>query len=595
MQANCLMGEKNTQKKNIIEEYYSNLYENWEQIAIIYRASEILFRDLEILSNRLAEKIKEYEGGRIGVLAERSPFFLISILAIFKINAVYVPLIPSMPDNRLENMIQQAEVRAILAEEQFSDKVQKLKMKCSSVLFTYLYNFEDDRKNIISVSEKMPEVKGCEYNNIIHEDNGAYILFTSGSSGTPKGVMVKHKGMMNMLNSAYDIWKLCKDDIIVGMTQFGFDMSIPELMLPLAKGIRLLLLDDECCNNPKKALNQIKLHRATVFQTTPSRFKQLITVPKSYRMLASIRRLLLGGEIIDKSIVKYVKQKMQCKFYNTYGLTETSVFSTVKEINDEVTVGTPIYNTEIYIVDEELRVLPENEKGEICIGGAGLGKYLEQGYNEQRLVRIHPDFQEVYLTGDFGYIYQNELYYIGRSDNQIKINGYRIEIQEIVNCILESELVFDALILSNYYAENSIELVAYIIPKMDYKEEKLQQYLKLHIPTYMIPHKFVCVPEYPLNSNGKIDYTELRKNDKSNKEIDYKGYTELEIQLIRIWETVLNVKVDICDNFFDLGGDSLKYYMMLSMVLESLNCELFDVPMYEVTTIEKMARIIQKL
>lgn len=380
MFVNCLTGECNKQDSTIIEEYYTILHENSEKTAVLYNGIEISFHDLEVLSNQLVERIKECEGMRIGVMAERTPFFLVSILAIFKINAVYVPLIPSLPNNRMENMIQQAEVKVILAQAQFVNKVQELKSKCSSVLYTYLDNFDYSRADVMSSLRNMSEDGMYDYNKN-SEDNGAYILFTSGSSGIPKGVMIRQKGMMNMLKSAYDIWDLCKEDVIVGMTQFGFDMSIPELMLPLVKGIKLLLLDDECCSNPKKVLEQIKMHRATVMQTTPSRFRQLITVPECYWMLASVDRLLLGGEIIDKTIVKYVKQNMDCKFYNTYGLTETSVFSTVKEIIDEVSVGTPIYNTEIFIVDEELKVLPENEKGEICISGAGLGKYLEQSYN----------------------------------------------------------------------------------------------------------------------------------------------------------------------------------------------------------------------
>lgn len=299
---NYLCGKKIEHSYDIIIKFYDILKKDPYKIAIEYNNEQITFYDLEIQSNRLAQLIQKYKGDMIGVLIDRSPFVMVAILAIYKINAVYVPLLPTLPKERIRSMIEQTEMAVIISEEKYYEKVLNLTSLCKSVKFCFFRDLEQylSEDNIDAIEPTIccklqyENVSSTyKYQKAYGKDN-AYVMFTSGTTGEPKGVLIHHRSVINLIESLFEICQFCQEDTIIGITQFCFDISMAELLIPLVKGVKLLLLDDITCKNPVKILSAICKSKATILHTTPSRFKQLIVVPSCYKLLDSIRLLLLG-------------------------------------------------------------------------------------------------------------------------------------------------------------------------------------------------------------------------------------------------------------------------------------------------------------
>ena len=332
-------------------------------------------------------------------------------------------------------------------------------------------------------------------------------------------------------------------------------------------------------------------------QVTPSRFKQLVMISNAPEYLKSVKTLLLGGEPLDEFCVNYVKSNMNCNLYNVYGPTETTVWSTYQKIDNlYITIGQPIDNTEIYILNDKNKIEQNGNEGEILITGIGLARgYINNPVlTEEKFVdKLLPDGRRVYRTGDLGkFDDKGNLIFLGRADRQVKINGNRIEIDEVENIIKRHSKVKDAIVVD---MENSIGrkyLVVYYVAEGSLDKTQLREYLKELIPSYMIPSYMIALDTLPLNASGKIDRKKLPSLTENERRIAYTNPgDQIEKELLEIWKQVLGKEnIESNENFFEIGGDSFDIMQMLSLVYLKFDVEILWEDIANDCTIEHLAR-----
>ncbi|WP_173965704.1 non-ribosomal peptide synthetase, partial [Flavobacterium collinsii] len=391
----------------------------------------------------------------------------------------------------------------------------------------------------------------------------AYVIYTSGSTGKPKGVMIEHSSLVNYL--LYSIEYYAVDDNCFSFPLFSslsFDLTQTSIYLTLLTGGQLHIYQD---NNVEDVLNNIVVNDSiTSIKLTPAHLSFFKGLDGS-----NLKRFIIGGEQLTHSDLNNLdKLNPLVKLFNEYGPTESTIGCSVLEITNyrlikNINIGSPISNTSIYIINEELQLLPMGIVGELCVSGAGVAR----GYlNQEELTRekfIENPFKEgdrIYKTGDLArWLPDGNLEFIGRKDNQVKIRGYRIELGEIENVLSSVRGISQCCVLAKEDSNDNKRLVGYVVVEGKLDRAALQEQLKLSLPEYMIPMIWVELEEMPLTSNGKLDRKALPDPDSSD--LSTKEYvaprTETEQQLVQIWENLLGVeKVGVHDNFFELGGHS---------------------------------------
>ncbi|MGM0508286.1 MAG: SDR family oxidoreductase [Fusobacteriota bacterium] len=382
----------------------------------------------------------------------------------------------------------------------------------------------------------------------------------------------------------YTLYLLCKK------VCYSFDIFVLESLLPLSKGLKIVLADEEEQMNPKKLKKLILKERINMMQTTPSRFQMLVQEDDINRYFESLSEIMVGGEAFPKSLLKRLQNVSNAKIYNMYGPTETTVWSTISDLtnSDRIDIGNPIANTKILILDENKKLQPIGIPGEIFISG----ECLSQGYlgkkamtDERFLGNPFIEGTKMYRTGDIGQWHSDgKLTCLGRIDNQIKIRGFRIELEEIENDILNYEKVNKTAVVAREDKKGNKYLVAYFNSDKILSTSKIREFLNQKLPDYMIPSYFIQLDDLPMTPNGKIDRKALPEVDEF--EISVGIYEEpdnqIEEDIINVWESILEVKnIGRTTNFFDIGGDSLKAIRVaveLQKNYEMKIADLFDYP-----------------
>jgi acyl-coenzyme A synthetase/AMP-(fatty) acid ligase len=383
---------------------------------------------------------------------------------------------------------------------------------------------------------------------------------------------------------------------ILGVSNLCFDISVLELLLPVVKGGTLVFLNENEANNPFQILQCIMRFQPSVMQLTPSRFRQLISIPAAYMYMNKITTLLLGGEVLDRNIAEYILKNLECSLYNLYGPTETTIWSTIKHVTSTyITVGKPIFNTNIMIKCNAMN--SEDEMGEICIGGVGVSQYIDYSTPCRGIYQIGDNgLNGFYRTGDLGYLNNDrEIVFCGRISEPIKLNGYRISVNEIENAIHKTGLVNAVGVVIRTKGTREY-LQAYIVPGNGYEETIVRNALHMMLPAYMIPSIFSIIYQMPLNKNGKMDRTKLEEEVNMGKETHLAIYeSSLETRICMLWETVLGVnQFNHSVSFFDLGGDSLAFFELLELILETEDVDLTTLPLESIITLDKMISQIRE-
>jgi len=530
-----------------------------DKTAIKHRNSIINYKDLNEKANQFAHYLIEnqvHPGDIIAVAVDRSIELLISLLGIMKTRAVYVPIDPEYPIKRIEYMLEDSAAKVLISSEKYKSQFAKEGIK--EIILEEIY------PELIKYPAHEPavEVKGTDL---------AYVIYTSGSTGIPKGIAIEHHSLCNFLISMQKEPGISVNDKIIAITTISFDPSVLELYLPLISGAELLIADPEIAKDTRVLLDLIRTEKVSIMQATPSTWRMMLQSKWEERLDL---KALCGGEALSKDLAKALLSRCT-SLWNMYGPTETTVWASVKQIKDikaTISIGHPVANSQIYILDQHLRPVPAGRIGEICIGGTGLARaYL----NKPELTAksfvpnpISPElYSRIYRSGDLGkYLDNGELQCLGRIDNQVKIRGYRVELGAIEEVLNLQEMVKESLVIAREDRPGDQRLVAYIIPKTEDNNLHTRQIaswkqgIKELLPAYMIPGDFVILSKFPLLPNGKINRKLLPKPNESllNNKNQALPETETELLIAEIWKDVLVIEsIGIHDDFFDLGGHSL--------------------------------------
>lgn len=437
----------------------------------------------------IIQRIKSNGISVVGILSDRNAELLYFIQALFDNSIAFVTIDPLFPQERIQYIIRDSGVKTIITQEKYKNQL----LDVGTITF-------DDTQDY------PPKY----YYNYVENDT-AYILYTSGSTGTPKGVEVTRDALFNFIEGVSEIIDFSVGKRIACLTTVSFDIFLLESLIALHKGLTVVLANEDEQRNPKLMAKLIQENKIEMIQLTPSRMQLLLNHDKSLSCLKNVKEIMIGGEPFPLGLFETLQAKTTAKIYNMYGPTETTIWSTVSDLTskDRVDIGQPIKNTEVYIVDESLYILPNGQAGEICIAGKGLAKgYV--GRNDltaENFIYLpqNPEIK-VYRSGDLGrYRDDGNLEYLGRTDNQVKVRGYRIELEEIESHLNQFEGVNQSVVIALETSDTDKILQAFYTSANNINAKEISDYLSTKIPAYMIPSIFKCVEEFIQTANGKID------------------------------------------------------------------------------------------
>jgi amino acid adenylation domain-containing protein len=535
-----------------------------EAVAVVCKDEQLTYRRLNDRANQLAHKLVSLGAGPnalVGICVERSPEMIVSLLAVLKSGAAYVPLDPSYPAERLAFMLEDAKVAVLLTQ---SGLLEKLPHYAGPK-----FCLDTDRK----LFETEPTLNlATELNS----DNLAYVIYTSGSTGKPKGAMINHRGLANYLSwctEAYAVADGCGAPV---HSSISFDLTVTSVFAPLMAGRSVFLLSEGI-----EALAEALLARKnySLVKITPAHLRALAELIPANEIAGRVRALIIGGEALHFESLPFWRQHApRTRLINEYGPTETVVGCCVYEVaasdpgSGPVPIGLPIANTNLHVLDEDMQTVSPGKAGELFIGGDGVGMgYLNQTELTQERFISSPfsENERLYRSGDIARrLPDGNLEYLGRDDDQVKIRGFRIELGEIESALKQHARVVDCAVVVCEDAPSEKQLAAFFVTEDDnLGAHDLTDYLRTSLPDYMVPTTFVSLDALPLTINGKIDRLALAALPIHTEEkSDFvEARTETEKTLANIWAEVLKVRaVSIDDNFFDLGGDSILGTLILA-------------------------------
>jgi tyrocidine synthetase III len=544
----------------------------------------------------------------VPLLLEPSIDMIIAILAILKAGGAYLPIDSQVPIKRINAMLEDCAAPLVLSDHDV-----------------------DCGREVIRIDQLTGlDQPGFEINpeTNVSANDLAYIIFTSGSTGMPKGVMIEHRNVVRLMINDRNPFDFNDRDVWTLFHSYSFDFSVWEMYGPLLYGGRMVIVPNAVRRDPEQFLTLLEEQSVTVLNQTPSAFYALIT----QAMLApvgelSIRYIIFGGEALNPAKLKpWYQQYPHVRLINMYGITETTVHVTFKEIGEKEiqsgisNIGVPIPTLSVYILDSGLNLVPIGVPGELCVGGAGVARgylnrpelttqsFLIKSFWESRTLftkRVLAAGGNLYRSGDLvRWLVNGEMEYLGRIDHQVKVRGFRIELGEIESRLLRHEIISEVVVLAAGDDEESRSLRAYIVSDSSKSLEvaDLRRYLAEDLPDYMIPAYFITVPGIPLTPNGKVDrkaLIALKSLDSNEKGIDthlVAPANDTQRQLVSIWQQVLEIEsVSITDNFFNVGGDSIKAIKLVHLVNNQIGSDLKIPDLYINETIKKLAVHITQL
>ena len=567
-----------------------------DAIALVYEDERLSYRELNSRANQLAHHLRGMGVGiesLVGILLARSVELIVSVLGVLKAGAAYVPLDPAYPQERLSFMIEDAQVSVLLTQDRLAD----LRPGTAALIL----RLDTDRTAISQ--EAMANLF-----SLLTPEHLVYVIYTSGSTGKPKGVQVPHRAVVNFLDSMRCEPGLTARDCLLSVTSLSFDIAALEIFLPLVVGGSIRLASREESTDALRLSELISASGASVMQATPATWQMLFEAGwKGSKQLT----VLCGGEALPRRLANRLRDS-SAALWNMYGPTETTIWSTISHLDSDegaVTIGQPIANTQIYILDERMHLTPVGVPGGLYIGGDGLARgYLNRPELTADRFVPHPlsdtPGARLYRTGDLArWNKAGELVYVGRGDEQVKVRGYRIEMGEVEAALREEAGVAEASVVAVEAAEEGREkqLVAYIVGEDEHRGltiSELRRSLKERLPEHMIPSAFVMLEALPLTPNGKVD----RKALPAPVEMGLKTGASfvpprdfLEFQLTRIWEEIFGRRpIGVTDDFFDLGGQSLMAVRLMAHIERSLGKRLPVVSLFRGATVERLAILLRQ-
>jgi len=567
-------------------------------VAVVCEGEELSYRELDRRANRLAWRLSALGVGpesRVAVCLERSAELVVALLAVLKAGGGYVPLDPEYPRERLAFMLTDAQPAVLLSSEPLRDRLPPLE-----VPVLWLDRLAEDIDDA-ETGDRLP--RGCATDLQL-----AYMIYTSGSTGRPKGVQVPHRALVNFLFSLRDLLRVDPGDRLLAVTSLSFDIAALELYLPLLAGATVEVVGREIATDGERLRERLDASRATFMQATPSTWRLLVRSgwPGSPRLT-----VLCGGEPLPEDLARDLRARART-VWNLYGPTETTVWSSADRLTGpapeppRVTLGRPIANTAIHLLDRHFAPVPLGVPGELYIGGDGVTRgYLRRP--DLTAERFLPDpFAadrpgcRLYRTGDLARrLPDGRVEFLGRVDHQVKLRGFRIEPGEIEAALVALAGAREAVVVvredRSTQGPGDRRLVAYLTGEIGMTTDELRRTLRERLPDYMVPVAFVRLAALPLTPNGKLDRKALPAPEQQSAGERYVApRTPAEEVLAGIWADLLGrEQVGAADNFFDLGGHSLLVVRLMARIEQAFGVRLPIATLFEAPTVERLAEVVQ--
>ena len=569
-----------------------------EAIAIATEHVALTYAELNRRANQLARHLLQLQvqsGDLVGICLERSPLLVIGILATLKAGAAYVPLDPDYPSERLHFMLQDAHVQVVLSQQE----IALPDLSAITVL-----NLDTDWSAITEYSDTNLPIG-------VNAEDLAYVIYTSGTTGRPKGAMIPHQALSNHMQWMQETYTVGSTERILQRTPYSFDASIWEFYLPLLTGSTLVLARPGGQADSAYLVHLLAEQHITIAQFVPTLLRLLLAEP-ALEETCRLRLLFSGGEALSGELQQRVFARLHASLHNLYGPTEATVDSTSFQCRPQAVqavapLGTPITNVQAYILNAYQVPVPVGAVGELYIGGAGLARgYLHRpDVTAERFVpdpfAVQPGAR-LYRTGDRARLQPDgTIEFLGRIDQQVKVRGYRIELEEIEAVIRQHPSVMDAAVLVKVQdGTSTTTLVAYLVLQQDttLPISDITQFLQLRLPHYMLPSQYHILADLPVLPNGKIDRAALPAIDQdtpARADTCVAPRTEREAILARIWAQVLNRETPgIHDNFFALGGDSILGIRVIARAAQE-GLRLKARHLFQYQTIAQLASVVETL
>lgn len=580
--------------------------------AVVFGDLTLSYRELISQVDFLAQQLVAAGVGRgvlVGVFMDRGIDMLVATLAIMKAGGAYVPLDPTFPGSRLGLMIDDSALSLLIVHPQLVPKLPSHHLAAEQIV-----SFDEAMSSKLqgaSDSASQANSSSTAFPSRVNQNDLAYVIYTSGSTGKPKGVCIQHGALLNFLHSMAQNPGIRQDDTLLAVTTLSFDISVLELYLPLTVGAKVVIASSDTAADGHQLANLIRQSGVTIMQATPATWQLLLAA--DWQQSPGLKALC-GGEALATSLARELMQRCE-SLWNMYGPTETTIWSAIHQVtmpqvveqdapilsDTVVSIGTPIANTEMYILDEDLQPVPIGVDGDLYIGGRGLAAgYLNQPELTSQKFLPHPfsddSDRRIYQTGDVArYREDGHIDFLGRSDEQEKLRGFRIELGDIQAALVLLPPIQQA-VVKLVGEGNNTRLAAWCIaqdsqpPPIDVLREQLSSTL----PKYMIPAQFLWVDEYPLTPNGKIDRKNLVATEIQTDANHAPPTSQAELKLARLWTELLSVQnPGRHDNFFDLGGHSLTATQLVSRIHSEMSIDIQLKDIFEHPTLAGLAQVAE--
>ncbi|MEM7594808.1 MAG: amino acid adenylation domain-containing protein, partial [Cyanobacteria bacterium P01_A01_bin.83] len=613
--------------KQTINQLFENQVEHTpDNIAVVCKDTKLTYQELNAKANQLAvflQKLGLKKGEFVGIFKDRDINFLIAILAIYKAGGAYIPIDSTYPLNRIKYMLSNSEITFLLTDYFSLNILPEVVASCSKL--KYITCLDVKPHNLVeSKIAKVNVYDQLDFHNlpqsnleVINEAiDPAYILYTSGSTGLPKGAIVRHDGAINHIYAQFDQLELGEEFTFLQSAPSSTDISVWQFLAPLLIGGKTVIVDIETVAFAEKLFKVLKSAQVTAVELVPALFKVLLEYSSQLsleeRELPDLQWMILSGESIAiRWINKWLEIYPQIKIANAYGPTEAAdditqfiVDQPISENQRTIPIGKPLANLNLYVLDRSMQLLPIGAPGEICVSGIGVGdgywkneaktkaSFVANPFNNQLLDSHNHDV--IYKTGDLGrWLTDGNIEFLGRIDHQVKIRGFRIELGEIEACLSQHSNVRENIVVT-HQEETGVQLIAYLVAKEESVPtvKELRSFLKEKLPDHMIPSAFIMLKRLPIAPSGKIDRQALPAPEKeASREQEYVAPSnQSEEIIVKIFASVLDLKnVGILDNFFELGGHSLSATQVISRLRQEFEIEFPLRILFEKPTVAQLA------
>ena len=570
------------QDKTFVDLLEAQVALNPHHLALVFESQSLTYQQLNEKANQLAHYlIQNYPiqpDTLIGICVERSSEMIIGVLGILKAGSAYVPIDPNYPRERIKFMLKDSGTSVLLTQSFLIEQLPLTELKHPIRVICL------DQENLSSEGTNNPKPQNTP-------NNLAYIIYTSGSTGRPKGVMIEHRGLTNLALASAKIFQVKPESRFLQLASFSFDISVGEIAPTLATGACLYLAKKETLLPTQGLVDFLATHQISHIIIPPS---VLAVLPQA--TLPDLQTIVVGGEACSSELVtKWAKDR---SFFNGYGPTESTIGASIavcEPNGKKPSIGQPLSNIRIYILDRHNQLLPPGIPGELCIAGVGLARgYLNRPETTAEKfieVELFGKTERIYKSGDLArWDTLGNLEYLGRIDAQVKLRGFRIELGEIESILLQHPLVKESVVILSETDSNE-SLVAYVTGEIASDlSTQLKNDLKSHLPDYMVPTQIIVLDQLPLTPNGKLDRKALPAPNVVSKGLYTAPSNEVEKQLAQVWSAVLErQKIGIHDNFFDLGGHSLLAMKLLNKIQQVFGQQLSLSRLFQNPTIAQLA------